>query len=136
VVIQPRQFQVRSAQVHFTGNDGEMFERGALDFVQQAPFAQQDAIRAGPFDFFQAQPAGGVGLWIQIEEEHAFAQSREAGGKIDGGGRFPHAAFLVGDGDDFGWHRPDLMKTGMAIQVNKRENFLRGTQKSQLVSEN
>jgi hypothetical protein len=34
---------------------------------------------------------------------------------------------LIGNGDDFGWHRPDLMKRTAPFQVNKRETSACGT---------
>ena len=107
MIFQPRQFQIGGAQIHFARHDFKPFEGRGFDFVEQAAFAQQNAIGAGAFDFFQANTAGGVGLRVEIEEQHALAEGGEAGGKIDGGGGFSHAAFLVGDRDDFGWHSPD-----------------------------
>jgi hypothetical protein len=83
--------------------------RRCFDFVEQAAFTQQNAIRAGTLGFFQAQAAGGIGLRVEVKQEHALAQRGEARGKIDGRGGLAHAAFLVGDRDDFGWHPPDLM---------------------------
>jgi hypothetical protein len=109
MIFHSRQFQIGGAQIHFAGNDFQPLEGGVLDFVEQAAFTQQDAIRAGALGFFQAQAAGGIGLRVEIKQEHALAQRGEARGKIDGGGGLAHAAFLVGDRDDFGWHPPDLM---------------------------
>jgi hypothetical protein len=43
-------------------------------------------------------------LGIQVEEENPLASGSEAGGQVNGGGGFSHAAFLVGYGNDFGWH--------------------------------
>jgi hypothetical protein len=43
-----------------------------------------------------------------LYDEHALASRGEAGGQIDGGGGFSHAAFLIRDRDDFGWHFAEL----------------------------
>ena len=44
-----------------------------------------------------AVTGGGVALGVQIHDEHLFAQSRHAGGQVDGGGGLADAAFLVCD---------------------------------------
>jgi len=89
-----------------------------FDFIEQAAFPQQDAIRAGALDFFQADAAGGVGLRVEVEQEHALAQGGEARSKIDSRGGFAHAAFLVGYRNDFGWHPPDLMTSAAGFQAH------------------
>ena len=48
-----------------------------------------------------AQAAGGVALRIQIHQQRALAPRGHAGRKVDGRGRFAHAALLVGNRDDF-----------------------------------
>ena len=47
------------------------------------------------------EAAGAVALRIQIDEQYLASQRCHAGGQIDSGGGFTHAALLVGDGDDF-----------------------------------
>ena len=76
MIFQPRQFQVGGAQIHFAGDHFQPLEGGAFDFVEQAAFAEQDAIGAGALGFFQAQPAGGVGLRVEVEQQHALAERR------------------------------------------------------------
>ena len=117
MIFHPRQFEIGGAQIHFAGHDGQPLEGGVFDFVEQAAFAQQDAIGAGAFGFFQAEAAGGIGLRVEVKKEHALAQRGEAGGKIDGRGGLAHAAFLVGYRDDFGWHPPDLMTSAAGFQA-------------------
>jgi hypothetical protein len=39
-------------------------------------------------------------LRIEIDEQRFAAAMRESGGEIDGGGRLPDAAFLIGYSDD------------------------------------
>ena len=51
--------------------------------------------------------------------QYALNGGGKTGGKIDGGGRLPNAALLIGDRNDFGWHPPDLMKRGAAYQVHR-----------------
>ena len=118
MIFHSRQFQIGGAQIHFAGNDGQPLEGGVFDFVEQAAFTQQDAIRAGTLGFFQAQAAGGIGLRVEIKQEHALAQRGEARGKIDGRGGLAHAAFLVGYRNYFGWHPPDLMTSAARFQAH------------------
>jgi hypothetical protein len=117
MIFHSRQFEIGGAQIHFAGNDGQSFEGGVFDFVEQATFSQQDAIRAGTLGFFQAQTTGGIGLRVEIKKEYALAQRGKARGKIDRGGCLAHAAFLVGYRNDFGWHPPDLMTSAGAFQA-------------------
>jgi hypothetical protein len=104
MIFQPRDLDVGGAQVHFARQYFQAFAGRRLDFFKQRTFAQQNAIRAGTFNFFQTDAAGGVGLRVEVEKQNALAERGEAGGEIDGGGGFSYATFLVGDGDDFGWH--------------------------------
>ena len=64
-------------------------------------------IRACTVNFFHAHATGGIGLRIEIEKQNTLTECGEAGGEIDGGGGFSHTTFLIGDGDDFGWHFAD-----------------------------
>ena len=41
-----------------------------------------------------------VGLGIEVDEQRALAAQRQRGRQVDGGRGLPHAALLVGDGDD------------------------------------
>jgi hypothetical protein len=118
VIFHSRQFEIGGAQIHFAGNNFKPLESGAFDFVEQAAFTQQDAIRAVTLGFFQTQAAGGIGLRVEIKQEHAPAQRGEARGKIDGRGGLAHATFLVGDRDDFGWHPTDLMTSAALFQAH------------------
>src|SRR5476649_401278 len=104
MVFHPRDFQVGGAQVHFAWNDFEPLVGRRFYFFKQAALAEQDAIRARALGFFQADAAGRVCLRVEVKKQNTLAEGGKAGGKVDGGGRFPDSALLVGDGDDFGWH--------------------------------
>lgn len=108
MVLRAGEFEVGAAEIHFARDDFEPFVGGLLDLVEQRAFAQQRAVATGSFDFLQTQPAGGIGLRIEVEEKDAFAGSGEAGGEVDGSGGFSHAAFLIGDSYDTGRHVRDL----------------------------
>ena len=44
---------------------------------------------------------GGVALWVEVYDEHFFAQRRHAGREVDGCGGLAHAALLVCNSNDF-----------------------------------
>lgn len=104
MIFHPRDFQVGCAQIYFAWNNFKSLETGRLDFFEQAAFTDQNTICARTLDFFQADAAGRVGLRVEVKKQNAAAERGKAGGKIDGGGCFSNSAFLVGNGDDFGWH--------------------------------
>ena len=103
-----RQLDVRAAQIDFAGDHCQALEGGVLNLVQQAALAQQREVGAGARRLFQAHAAGRVGLRVEVEQQHAPADRGDTGGQIDRRGRLADAAFLVGDGDDFGWHAGGL----------------------------
>jgi hypothetical protein len=113
-----RQFDVGSAQINFAGNDFQVLERGGLDFVEQSPIAQEYAVRAGAFDFLQADPAGRIGLGIQVEKQNAASDGGEARRQVHRGSRLSDAAFLIGNSQNFGWHAGGVMKGALRFNLN------------------
>ena len=108
MIFDARQLEVRAAQVQFARDDFEPVEGGLLDLVEQRALAEQRLVAACALGLLQAQTAGGVGLRVEVEQQHALPHCGEAGGEVDGGGGFPHAALLVGDRDDGSRHAGDL----------------------------
>ena len=43
----------------------------------------------------------GIALRVQIDQQGPMAGERQTGGQIDSRSRLAHAAFLIGDSDDF-----------------------------------
>ena len=84
--------------------------------VIKQPFPKQWSISARSFGFLQSQPAGGVCLGIEVEEQHPPTDGGDAGGKVDGRGGLAHPALLVGDRNDFRWHRAGLKKAGLGFK--------------------
>ena len=56
----------------------------------------------------EAQAAGGVGLGVAVDEEGWDAFRARAAARLMAVVVFADAAFLVDDGDDFGWEWPRL----------------------------
>jgi hypothetical protein len=104
MILRTGQFKVRTAEIHFTGNNFKAFKCRFLNFFQESALSEQYAVGAVTIDFFQAQPAGGICLRIEIEKQDPSTNSGDTGGKIYSRGGLPDPAFLVGDGNDFGWH--------------------------------
>jgi len=104
IIVDAREFNIRAAEIDFTGNHAQAFEGCGFYLFKQRAFAKQNPIGAGTFDFFEAHSAGGVGLRVEVEKQDAFADSRNARSKIHRGGGFSNAALLIGDRNDFDWH--------------------------------
>ena len=117
VVFRSRQLDVRAAQVNLTRNYRQPLKGGVLNLLQQAALAQQREVGARAGRLLQTNATGGIGLRIEVEEQHAPADSGDAGGQVDRGGRLTHAALLVGDGDDFGWHAGVLPEVGHGFKL-------------------
>src|ERR1043166_7516836 len=100
MILGTRQFDVGSTQVDFAGNDLQLLVGGWLDFIEEVSFTEQWLISAGSLGFFEAQAAGGVGLRIEIEQQHLSAYSRQTGRQVNGGGDFTDTTLLVGDRND------------------------------------
>ncbi len=117
MVVGPSQFEIRAAEIDFAGDDIEVFEGGLLDFIHQAALTQQHAVGALAFEFLQPDAAGGIGLWVQVEQQHAAAQGRDASCQVHGGRGLSHAAFLISHGNDFGPHAARGNEKPVLIQV-------------------
>ena len=104
VVLRPGQLNVRPAKIHLAGNNLQIGKRRRLNLLRQQPLPENRAVCARALDLFQPQPAGRVGLGIEVQQQHPAAQLRQAGGQIHGGGGFAHASLLVGHGNDIGRH--------------------------------
>jgi hypothetical protein len=78
-------------------------------------------------DLVQPHSAGGVGLRIEVKQQHTFAQRGRARRKIDGGCGLSNTAFLVGNGDDFGWHAGGVMKPRAGFKHSRNHNDKMGS---------
>ena len=69
--------------------------------------------------FVHAQAGGGVGLGVEIAQQHPFSLGAEGGCQVDGGGGFAHAALLVDHCDDSGHVLPPKFGKGLPY-INRR----------------
>jgi len=58
----------------------EILLPGRLEHVQGTGIADEDGIEAFALDDFEAKAAGGVGLWVQIDEKNTATCFGGAGG--------------------------------------------------------
>ena len=79
------------------------------------PSADEQFIYTGiEFVTFHTQTCGGVGLGIQVNNEHAQAIFAKFGAKIDTGGGFAHATFLV-DNSISSSHKQPVLKRDVSL---------------------
>ena len=67
----------------------------------RAEFAQQPFIKTSLLYCLQPKRAGGLRLWIKIDNQNAPAELRQRSAEVYGRGRFADATFLICDRDDF-----------------------------------
>src|SRR5258708_6584244 len=116
MIVGAGQLDVSPAQVEFAGDDLEPLESRGLDFFQQAALSEQGPVSAGSGRLLEPDTTGGVGLGVEVEEQHLAANGGDAGGEGDGGGGLAAAAPLGGDGDHFGWHSAGVAKEGVGFK--------------------
>lgn len=100
IVIHTGDFDFSTGQVQLGGGNPQFFLIGGLDDVFERGFTDQHLVNTGGRAFVQTQPGGGIGLGVEIDEEHFFSQSGDCRREIDRRGGFSHPAFLVGNGRD------------------------------------
>ena len=101
VVVAAGELDFHAGEVHFRRQNREVLAAGGYNLLGDGGVAEEDRIHAATVRRLDAEAAGAVRLRVEIDEKHALATQREGGGEVEGGGGFTHAAFLVGDGDDF-----------------------------------
>src|SRR5882757_2451306 len=75
--------------------------RGRNHRVAQRRLADQHVIgRAAAAAAINAKTGGGIALWIEIDNQHAFADRSQRGAEVDRGGGLADAALLVGQRQD------------------------------------
>ena len=117
VEVEEREFEVARDEIEAGDLRDNVVDDAVLELVEivgLAPFALAADFedvghravfrRPGGPGFLGHERKGGVGLRIEVDEEHALAViAGEVGGEIDGDGRLADAAFHVEEGDDDGF---------------------------------
>ena len=111
MTLHAHQFNIQPAQIHLAGNNVQPLKSGVLIFLEQPTLTQQGAVRTGPFQFLQTKAAGGIGLGVEVEEQHPPASRGNTGGQVYGRSSLADTTLLVGDSDDFGWHAAGLIQS-------------------------
>jgi hypothetical protein len=60
-----------SRQIHLGGEDLKVFLAGRLEHVDGTGIPDEDGVETFTRDDFEPKAAGGVGLWVEIDEENA-----------------------------------------------------------------
>ena len=101
VILGAGDFDFRPGEFEIAGNEPEVRPAGGDDFFRDRALANEGSVNGLALERRKAEAAGGIGLGIEVDEQDARAAVGEAGGEIDRGRGLTHAAFLVGDRDDF-----------------------------------
>jgi hypothetical protein len=86
-----------------------------LKHIRRAGLAEEDWIEALAGRVFEAQPARGIGLRVEIDEEDAAASLRSPSRQMDGRGGFAHPSLLIDDG--YNAHRKWKRRRGWVVEV-------------------
>ena len=79
----------------------EVADSRRLDAVLDGGIGQEDVVhRDAQLADVDAETSRGVALRVEVDDQGAVAHVGEAGAEVDGGGRLPHAALLVGERHD------------------------------------
>ena len=70
-VLDSGEFHFCSRQIHFGGEDLEVFLARRLEHVDGAGIPDEDGVETFTRDDFEPKAAGGVGLGVEIDEENA-----------------------------------------------------------------
>ena len=95
------QFDFRPGQRAVGGQDVITAAAAGIDCRFHVGLAQQDMVDTVPDGgFVHTAAGGGVALRVEVYHQNAAAVGGQRGRKVDGGGGFAYAAFLVGNGDN------------------------------------
>ena len=76
---------------------------GGADRLLGVGSVDEDVVYVGGCGVLVHTHAGrGVGLGVEVTQQHPLAQRRQGGGEVYRSGGLAHAAFLIHDGDNFG----------------------------------
>ena len=100
VVVGTGEFDFDAGQIHVRGDNVEVFVAGGFDQVIDGRRFEKTLIDAVVFAGGQVERTGGIGLRVEVEDQHALAEFGETGTEVDRGGGFSDSALLVGDGDN------------------------------------
>jgi hypothetical protein len=125
VVFEPGDLDVGPAKVDLAGDNLQAIVAGFLNAFLEGSFSQEHPVGAGAFHLFQSQPAGGIGLRIQVKQEDPPPRGCQAGGNIDGTRGFSDPALLVGHGYDSRRHRPIKRNGSVDSKESSCRQFIR-----------
>ena len=100
-VVERDEFDVGAEQVLVRRDEAEVVDLGGERRLLGRDLAHDDLVGAGAVGIAEeAEPAGGVGLGIAVDQQRARAERGERGRQVDGGRGLADSALLVRDCDD------------------------------------
>jgi len=101
MVWHPGDLDLGSRKIEIGRHNEQRFAFCGKDSFGNRCVAQQWFIRTSLLYCLQPKRAGGVRLWIKIDNQNAPAELRQRSAEVYGRGRFADATFLICDRDDF-----------------------------------
>ena len=93
--------EVGADQIFASGDERQVLEGSRNEGIGESGLAKKHVVDVLAISgAFEAEAAGGVGLWVYIDEEGGQTVKGKGGGEVNGGGGFADATFLVDDGED------------------------------------
>src|SRR4030095_584729 len=89
-----------AGKINVRGHDEKGVTPRGEDSFGNRRAAEQLLIETGVLHWLEAERAGRVCLWIEIDKQNPLTQLSQAGAEIDGGGRLTDTTFLISDCDD------------------------------------
>jgi len=118
-----RDFDFGAGQIEIGRHDKQVIAARGNDFFSNGSPAEQRFVEADLLDSFQTERAGRVRLRIKINKQNAMAQLRQPSAEIYGCGRFPDAAFLISDRDDFHFIPEQSLPDDVVARSKRKLNF-------------
>ena len=118
VVVEAGDFDFGAGEVEIGRDHEEVLVAGGDDAIEDVALADERAVDGVASMQSSAEGARGVGLGVEVDEQHALPQGRQAGGEIDGGRGLADSAFLVGDSNCFhsSWKTCDSIGLPIFVQ--------------------
>ena len=99
-VFHPCEIHLRPRKVELGSENLQVGVARGLKHIGSPRLAEKDWVEAFSRSVLKTQPAGGVGLGIEVDQEDATARLGCSSGQMNGSGGLSHAPFLIHNGND------------------------------------
>src|SRR6266480_6748853 len=120
----PRDLHLRTGHIEIGGYDEQSVTPGWQNLFSNRSFTKQRLVETDVLASLQTKRAGGICLWIEIDNQNPLARLRQRGTEIHGRSRFSDTALLISSRDDFHETRPSDNRHDDVAACGKRKlNF-------------